>query len=239
MLLVELKDVTKEHYSGDTTVRAIRSISLSIESGEFVTIMGPSGSGKSTLISIIGGLIKPTRGKVYIDGMDIYSLSGDQLADLRREYVGFVFQSFQLIPYLTVLENVMLPMASTVKSGKLQYEHASKLLEEVGLAQKADRLPDELSGGEQQRVAIARALVNEPLIILADEPTGNLDTLSSNEILGLFKELNEKGRTVVMVTHNPEYRSYSTRCVQLRDGIIVENEINGISLAGRSSSVGE
>ncbi|MGB9773040.1 MAG: ABC transporter ATP-binding protein [Bacteroidota bacterium] len=239
MILVELKDVTKEYDSGDSRVRAIRNVSLTIESGEFVSIMGPSGSGKSTLISVIGGLSKPTKGKVYVDGMDVYALSSDQLADLRREYIGFVFQSFQLVQYLTVLENVMLPMVSTGKNSRLQYLQACRLLDEVGLAGKADRLPDELSGGEQQRVAIARALVNEPLIILADEPTGNLDSQMSQEILSLFRELNERGRTIVMVTHNPENRSYSSRCVFLRDGMIVKNESVQTSVDGQLSSVGK
>jgi putative ABC transport system ATP-binding protein len=189
-----------------------------IDDGEFVAIMGQSGSGKSTLLSILGGLNHPSRGKALLDSLDIYELSSEQRADLRSEYIGVIFQSFQLIPYLTVLENVKLPLSITGKKAKLQDKMARDVLARVGLTNKADRLPDQLSGGEQERVAIARAIVNKPPIVLADEPTGSLDSKTADEILALLKELNEEGQTIIMVTHNPDACKDTTRTIHVKDG---------------------
>jgi len=182
--------------------------------------MGPSGSGKSTLLTILGGLNHPTIGEVVVDDIAIYQLPIEKLADFRREYLGFIFQSFQLIPYLTVIENVMLPLSITDRSNREQVGMAEGILKRIGLKGKEKRLPDQLSGGEQERVAIARALVNAPPILLADEPTGNLDTKTGQEIMELFKSLNQEGQTIIMVTHNPENASFSSRKIHLRDGKI-------------------
>lgn len=218
MSLIQLSNLHKVYNTGRERVHALGGISFEIAQGEFVAIIGPSGSGKSTLLALLGGLSHPTEGKVIVDEIDVYSLPVEQLADFRREYVGFVFQSFQLIPYLTILENVMLPLAVASLSGAEKKLMAIDIVEKVGLRSKAFRLPDELSGGEQQRVAIARALVNQPPIILADEPTGNLDTGTSGEIMELLQKLNNDGHTCVIVTHNPENMKYVQRCVSLRDG---------------------
>ena len=225
MNLLELKNVTKHYLTGSEVVKALEDVTLEVKYGEFVVIMGPSGSGKSTLLSIIGGLNRPTSGTVVVDGIDIYSLSQEKLADFRREYIGFVFQSFYLIPYLTVLENVMLPLIVTDYTKEQKIAKAKEILERVGLSSKMKRFPDELSGGEQQRVAIARALVNEPLLILADEPTGNLDSLTGIEIMKLFKELNDSGKTIIVVTHNPENAKFADRCVYVKDGKLLGIEV--------------
>lgn len=229
MSLIEIKNVSKEYIIGQTSTHALRDLSLQIDEGEFVTVMGPSGSGKSTFLAILGGLNAPSTGRVMVDGIDVYSLSGDGLSDFRREYIGFVFQSFHLVPYLNVLENIMLPLAPTGLSSRTQLASAEALLTELGLSDKVDHLPGELSGGEQQRVAIARALINEPLILLADEPTGNLDTATSEAIMSLFKTLNQHGKTILIVTHNPGYRSYSSRTIDFCDGTIVGNDMKYIS----------
>jgi putative ABC transport system ATP-binding protein len=226
MSLIEIKKLSKTYESGEEHVLALANVDLSIERGEFISVMGPSGSGKSTLLSILGGLNHPTEGEVVVDEIPIYKLPMEKLADFRREYLGFVFQSFQLIPYLTVIENVMLPLAITEKSNREQLMMAEKILEKMGLKGKGKRLPDQLSGGEQERVAIARALVNSPPILLADEPTGNLDSKTGKEIMELFKSLNEEGQTIVMVTHNPEYVGFSSRTVHLRDGKVVNGELS-------------
>ena len=189
-----------------------------IDDEEFIAIMGQSGSGKSTLLSIMGALNHPTQGKVLVDSLDLYSLSGEQRADFRSEYIGFIFQSFQLIPYLTVLENVKLPMAVTGQKKKIKNQMALEVIQRVGLETKAHRLPDQLSGGEQERVAIARALVNKPPIILADEPTGNLDSKTANEIMMLLQSLNDEGHTIIVVTHNSEMGAYATRSIKVQDG---------------------
>ncbi len=220
MSLIHVHNLTKTYHSGEETVFAVNNLSLKINIGEFVAIVGPSGSGKSTLLSILGGLTHPTDGKVMIDEIDIYSLTIEQQADFRKEYIGFVFQSFHLIPYLNVIENVMIPLTVTGYTRAEKLEMAMTMLEKVGLESKARRLPDELSGGEQERVAIARALVNHPPIILADEPTGNLDTNTSKEVMAVFQQLNEEGQTIIMVTHNPENLSYAQDCITLRDGKI-------------------
>lgn len=216
--LIQIHDLGKQYLSGDTRVDAINGMNLSIDDGDFIAVMGQSGSGKSTLLSILGGLNHPSRGEVYVDSLDLYALTAEQRADFRSEYLGFIFQSFQLVPYLTVLENVTLPMAVTGRKQKIKKQMALEVIERVGLIEKAGRLPDQLSGGEQERVAIARAIVNKPPIILADEPTGNLDTHTANEIMLLLKSLNEEGHTIIVVTHNPDVEAYATRCVNVRDG---------------------
>ena len=197
---------------------AIKHMDFFIDDEEFIAIMGQSGSGKSTLLSIMGALNHPTQGKVLVDSLDLYSLSGEQRADFRSEYIGFIFQSFQLIPYLTVLENVKLPMAVTGQKKKIKNQMALEVIQRVGLETKAHRLPDQLSGGEQERVAIARALVNKPPIILADEPTGNLDSKTANEIMMLLQSLNDEGHTIIVVTHNSEMGAYATRSIKVQDG---------------------
>ena len=218
MSLIEIKGLSKTYESGEECVLALTSLDLEIERGEFISVMGPSGSGKSTLLTILGGLNHPTEGDVVVDEIPIYKLPLERLADFRREYLGFIFQSFQLIPYLTVMENVMLPLSITEKSDREQVKMAEEIIEKIGLKGKGKRLPDQLSGGEQERVAIARALVNSPPILLADEPTGNLDSKTGKEIMDLFRSLNEEGQTIVMVTHNQENITFSSRTISLRDG---------------------
>src|SRR5690606_19787581 len=221
MSLIQINNLTKEYKSGNEKVTAVNNISFEINQGEFISLMGESGSGKSTLLTMIGGLNKPTNGNIIIDEIDIYNLSANSLADFRREYIGFVFQSFQLIPYLTVIENVQLPLATNGHSKKVQTELASSILNKVHLESKRKRLINELSGGEQQRVAIARALINDPLILLTDEPTGNLDSKTSEDIMNIFLHLNQAGKSIIMVTHNPDYKKYSSRDIQLSDGKLI------------------
>src|SRR4030066_2402770 len=218
MSLIEIKKLSKTYNGGEECVRALVDVDLNIERGEFISVRGPSGSGKSTLLTILGGLNHPNRGEVVVDEISVYQLPLEKLADFRREYLGFIFQSFQLIPYLTVIENVMLPLCITEKSNREQVQMAEGILGRMGLKGKGRRLPDQLSGGEQERVAIGRALVDSPPIALADEPTGNLDSKTGKEIMELFKTLNQEGQTIVMVTHNPEYVGFSSRTIQLRDG---------------------
>ncbi|HXX34480.1 MAG TPA: ABC transporter ATP-binding protein [Thermodesulfobacteriota bacterium] len=218
MSLIEIKKLNKTYESGEECIPALCDVDLNIEKGEFISVMGPSGSGKSTLLTILGGLNHPTTGDVVVDDIPIHRLPLERLADFRREYLGFIFQSFQLIPYLTVVENVMVPLSITQRSNREQMKMAEGILERIGLRGKGKRLPDHLSGGEQERVAIARALVNSPPILMADEPTGNLDSKTGKEIVDLFKSLNKEGQTIVMVTHNPENASSSTRTISLRDG---------------------
>lgn len=222
--MIRMTNLTKHYKSGEETVEALRGISIDIEAGEFVTIMGQSGSGKSTLLSILGGVNHPTAGDVEMAGVKLYALSGEKLADFRAQNLGFVFQSFHLIPYLTAWENVMLPLAIAPLKREAKREAARKALEQVGLGAKLDRLPNQLSGGEQERVAIARALVNKPKILLADEPTGNLDSKMSSEVMALFRELNNDGQTVVMVTHNPDNCAYADRTIVLKDGLVVAED---------------
>lgn len=216
--LIEIHDLKKTYQSKDTSVDAIKKMDFFIDDKEFVTIMGQSGSGKSTLLSIIGGLSYPTKGKVIVDSLDLYSLSTEQRADFRSEYIGFVFQSFQLIPYLTVLENVKLPMTITGQKKKVKHQMAMEVIEKVGLKEKANRLPDQLSGGEQERIAISRAIVNKPPIILADEPTGNLDSNTAHDIMKLLQSLNKDGHTIIVVTHNLSMKSYASRTICVEDG---------------------
>jgi len=216
--LIEIQGLKKTYQSGDTAVDAIKQMEFFIDDGEFITIMGPSGSGKSTLLSVMGALNRPTHGKVLVDSLDLYSLSAEQRADFRSEYIGFIFQSFQLIPYLTVLENIKLPMAVTGQKKKIKNQMAFDVMERVGLGAKAHRLPDQLSGGEQERVAVARAIVNKPPIILADEPTGNLDSKTANDIMLLLQSLNNDGHTIIVVTHNSDMEAYTARSIRVRDG---------------------
>jgi len=206
-------------FSGDgAPVQALRGLDLVVAEGTFLGVMGQSGSGKSTFLAMLGGLTHPSGGSVSVDGIDLYALPGERLADFRREYLGFVFQSFNLVPYLTALENVMLPLAVKRMPGAEKRERALGVLERVGLTARAAHLPGKLSGGEQERVAIARALVNEPPLILADEPTGALDSETTIEIMDLFATLHREGITIVMVTHNPEIQRYFDRTIVLRDG---------------------
>jgi len=222
MALIELKNVIKKFQAGEEDYPAVRDVSLEVRQGEFVAVMGPSGSGKSTLLSLVGGLSRPTSGLVSIDGIDISSLGPNQLSDFRREYVGFVFQSFYLVPYLTAAENVMLPLTIQPGVNGTGRSMAVSALQKVGLDSKAGRLPSQLSGGEQERVAIARAIVNRPPLILADEPTGNLDTRTGDHVLDMLDELHREGHTIIMVTHNAENAKRAGRTIEIRDGQVVE-----------------
>lgn len=218
-MLVEAQHITKIYNMGKVQVKALDSVSLQIDEGGFVAIMGPSGSGKTTLMNLIGCLDKPTSGELKLNGSNVSVLSERQLARLRGESIGFVFQMFNLIPRISALANVMLPMNFAKVIAKSERERRAKLLlESVGLAERMHHMPNELSGGERQRVAIARALANDPKIILADEPTGNLDTKTGRSILELFQELNHQDRTVVVVTHDPDVASFAKRIIRLVDG---------------------
>jgi putative ABC transport system ATP-binding protein len=215
--LIEIKDLKKIYYMGKVEVPALRGIDLTIGRGEFVALMGPSGSGKSTLLNMIGLLDTPTSGGIVVDGIDVSSLNDNQRADFRLKKMGFVFQFFSLLMELNSIENVALPMIMD----KRKSDRAASLLELVGIGDRADHYPSELSGGQQQRVAIARALANEPVILLADEPTANLDTESSNQIVELFRELNGKGQTIIMVTHEPDLGEKADRIIRIKDGKVV------------------
>ena len=228
-MMISMQGLRKTYKTMGDEVQALRGIDLEIKRGESVAVMGHSGSGKSTLLSIIGGLTPPSSGKIQIDGIDLYSLSQEKRADFRREYLGFVFQQFQLIPYLTALENVMLPLTTTRFSNREKREMAADVLTRVGLGGKANRLPNQLSGGEQERVAIARAIVNEPPVVLADEPTGSLDTKTGEEIMDIFRQLNQEGLTILMVTHNPENTRYMERTIQLKDGQVYTGRESSLS----------
>lgn len=226
MNLIEVQNLYKKYRSGSEEVNAVNDVSFQIVQGDFAAIMGPSGSGKSTLLTMLGGLTKPTSGNVLVDSINISDLSSNQIAAFRREYIGFVFQSFQLIPYLTVVENIMLPLILKNEQHSTQKEKANAILQKVGLENKANRLVEQLSGGEQQRVAIARAIVNDPLIILADEPTGNLDTKTGYEILELFTQLNNEGKTIIIVTHNEEFKDLTDYTLLFKDGSLSEKILN-------------
>lgn len=221
-ILLEATGLSQYFGHGEARVDALKGVDLKIEDGEFIAIMGPSGSGKSTLLSILGAMNPPSEGRLEVDGIDVYQLSVERQADFRCEYLGFIFQQLQLIPYLTALENVMLPLVIT--DIKNHTELATEVLERVGLEGKANRLPSELSGGEQGRVAIARAIVNEPPILLADEPTGSLDSCTGEEILRLFHELHNDGQTIIMVTHNPDAISGVDRLIRIKDGSVCGDE---------------
>ncbi|MPQ26061.1 ABC transporter ATP-binding protein [Bacillus paralicheniformis] len=222
--MIELSRVKKSYQIGGETIDVLREINMKIEPGEYLSIMGPSGSGKSTIMNIIGCLDRPTSGIYRLDGEDISSYGEKELAGVRNRLIGFVFQQFQLLPRLNAIKNVELPMIYSGIPRKERRERAERALEKVGLKDRMRHLPNELSGGQKQRVAIARAIVNEPKLILADEPTGALDTKTSRDIMEQFTELNEEGTTVVLVTHEPEIADYTSRIIMVRDGVIVSPE---------------
>jgi putative ABC transport system ATP-binding protein len=225
--VISLEDIHKVYHMGEVDVHALRGVSIDIKPGEFISIIGPSGSGKSTLMNIIGCLDKPTSGNYLIEGQNIVNLEKDRLAEIRNKKIGFVFQSFNLLPRTSAIENVELPLIYNGTPSNRRLELANEALGVLGLKGRENHLPSQLSGGQQQRVAIARAIVNKPSIILADEPTGNLDTKTSIEILEIFKSLNEKGKTVVMITHEKDIAQYAKRIITLSDGKIVsENRID-------------
>jgi len=222
--VIELRRVTKTYGAGAAEAMALRGVSLTIEQGEFTAIMGASGSGKSTLMNIVGLLDRPTGGTYLLEGEEVSSLSTERLAEVRNRTIGFVFQSFNLLARTSALENVELPLLYAGASGAERRRRAAASLERVGLASRADHHPNQMSGGQQQRVAIARALVTEPRVILADEPTGNLDSRTSVEVMQLFQELGRSGITVVLVTHEPDISRYASRVIQMRDGRVLSDE---------------
>ncbi|WP_329477032.1 ABC transporter ATP-binding protein [Kribbella sp. NBC_01484] len=223
--LIEIRDVTKTYGSGETAVHALRGVSLRVEAGEYVAVMGSSGSGKSTLMNILGCLDVPSRGEYWLDGSNVARLTEDQQALVRGRKIGFIFQSFNLIPRTSALANVELPLTYAHLRRAERRERASRALDLVGLSDRADHRPNELSGGQQQRVAIARALATGPRILLADEPTGNLDAHSTDEVLGMFDQLNADGRTVVVITHEHDVAARARRLIQVSDGRIVADEV--------------
>ncbi|MEO6991873.1 MAG: ABC transporter ATP-binding protein [Candidatus Baltobacteraceae bacterium] len=224
LVAIDVREVTKTYRMGDIEVHALRGVSFAIEAGEYVAIMGPSGSGKSTLMNLLGCLDRPTTGIYRLDGTDVGTLDDGQLAKIRLRRLGFVFQGFNLLARTSALKNVALPLFYAGLSPRRREQAAAQRLDEVGLGDRAAHRPNELSGGQQQRVAIARALVNDPAVLLADEPTGNLDSQTSEEIMGLFRELNARGRTIVMVSHDAEIARHAKRTIRLRDGLIVADE---------------
>ncbi len=223
--VIQLKDIHKVYHTGEVEVPAVRGVSLEIFPGELVALMGASGSGKSTMMNILGCLDRPTRGEYLLDGIDVSQLTRDELADIRNQKIGFVFQGFNLLPRTSALENVELPMLYNRQrlAGKQQRARALEALTVVGLSDRADHAPNQLSGGQQQRVAIARALANQPSMLLADEPTGNLDSRTSVEIMGVFQKLNDQGITIVMVTHEVDIAHYTKRMVVMRDGRVISD----------------
>ena len=223
-MLIDVKDITKIYEMGDVQVHALRGVSFTVEPGEFIAIMGPSGSGKSTMMDILGCLATPTDGEYYFEGEEVGKLSDNRLADIRNKKIGFVFQSFNLLPRTSALHNVELPLIYSGLGRKERKRRAFESLEAVGLADRVDHKSTELSGGQVQRVAIARALVNKPSLVFADEPTGNLDTRSGAEILAIFNRLNEEGNTIIMVTHEPEVAEHARRVLHIRDGLIERDE---------------
>jgi len=225
-MLIQATGLAKTYKMGQELIRALVSVDINVKKGEYVAFMGPSGSGKSTLMNIVGALDTPSSGTYILNGNDVSKMSESDLATVRNKEIGFVFQTFNLLPRYSALENVALPLVYAGYSKKDRLARAQKVLEDVGLGNRSDHKPNELSGGQRQRVAIARALVNNPSIILADEPTGNLDSKTSFDIMALFKDLNEKGNTIIMVTHEEDIAAFARRIVRLRDGVIESDQIN-------------
>ena len=224
--VIDINALTKTYTMGETQVRALRGVDLTIQTNEYVALMGPSGSGKSTLMNLLGCLDTPTDGRYLLDGRDVSRMNDAELANIRNEKIGFVFQTFNLLPRQSTLENVALPLVYAGLGKKDRQERAAAVLDTVGLGNRLDHRPNELSGGQRQRVAIARALVNRPAIILADEPTGNLDTKTSIEIMGIFEKIQAEGNTVILVTHEPDIAEHAHRIVRLRDGEVESDEAN-------------
>jgi len=224
--LITIKEIGRKYVIGTEVIHALKSVSLDINKGEFVALMGPSGSGKSTLMNILGCLDTPSSGSYILNGTDVSHMTDDALAEVRNQEIGFVFQTFNLLPRSTSLDNVALPLIYAGNSKKDREARAAKALENVGLGNRMDHKPNELSGGQRQRVAVARALINDPSIILADEPTGNLDTKTSIEIMGLLEEIHSKGNTIILVTHEEDIAQHAHRIVRMRDGLIENDYIN-------------
>ena len=222
--VIDIKGITRNFQLGQETVKVLKGIDLIIEKGEYVAFMGPSGSGKSTLMNLLGCLDTPTSGSYILNGADVSTMTDDQLAEIRNKEIGFVFQTFNLLPRTTALDNVALPMIYAGKSKTERNERAAEVLKNVGLADRMDHKPNQLSGGQRQRVAVGRALVNKPSIILADEPTGNLDSKTSVEIMNLFDEIHAAGNTVILVTHEEDIAEHAHRIIRLRDGVIEKDE---------------
>lgn len=224
--LIKIRDIGRKYVIGAETIHALKSVSLDIHKGEFVALMGPSGSGKSTLMNILGCLDTPTRGEYMLNGQNVSDMTDDELAAIRNKEIGFVFQTFNLLPRSTSLDNVALPLVYAGLSKAKRQEKAQAALESVGLGNRVTHKPNELSGGQRQRVAVARALINNPSIILADEPTGNLDTKTSIEIMGLLEEIHSQGNTIILVTHEEDIAQHAHRIVRMRDGLIEDDYIN-------------
>jgi putative ABC transport system ATP-binding protein len=234
--IIRMEEINKKYGMGDTLVKALEDVNLTIEEGEYCAIMGPSGSGKSTAMNIIGCLDRPTSGHYYLDNMDVATLPDDQLAQMRNRKLGFVFQQFHLLPQSTAMENVILPLIYAGVPSKERQDRAAAALERVGLTNRRNNRPNQLSGGQQQRVAIARAIVGEPVLLLADEPTGALDSRTTQEVMDIFRELNEGGITIVMVTHEPEVARQTRRIVWFRDGQVIyshltPDEVNQVAVS--------
>ncbi|HEX8024126.1 MULTISPECIES: ABC transporter ATP-binding protein [Mucilaginibacter] len=224
--LITIKDIGRKYVIGAEVIHALKSVSLSINKGEFVALMGPSGSGKSTLMNILGCLDTPTKGQYILNGIDVSHMTDSQLAEVRNSEIGFVFQTFNLLPRNTALDNVALPLIYAGINKEKRMERAGNALKNVGLGHRMDHKPNELSGGQRQRVAVARALINDPSIILADEPTGNLDTKTSIEIMGLIEDIHAKGNTIILVTHEEDIALHAHRIVRMRDGLIENDYVN-------------
>jgi len=224
--LIQIEDIGREYIIGSERIHALKSVSLKIKKGEFVALMGPSGSGKSTLMNILGCLDTPTKGGYILNNINVSDMSEDELAEVRNKEIGFVFQTFNLLPKNSALENVALPLIYAGYSKKEREERALRALENVGLGNRVDHRPNELSGGQRQRVAVARALINNPSIILADEPTGNLDTKTSIEIMGLMEDIHAKGNTIILVTHEEDIAQHAHRIIRMRDGLIEDDHAN-------------